>query len=122
MPSLGQQLDIDRCPHCGVNSPNVSLHNYLNLAGRSGVSRHWGIYSCQKCAGVIIAEAVSERGSIKAIFPSIEQIDDSIPQRARSYLSQSRDSLHAPAGAIMLAASAVDAMLKEKNYKAGNLY
>ena len=122
MPIFGQQLDIERCPHCGVNSPNVYQHNYINISGRSGVSRLWGIYSCQKCAGVIIAEGESQQGPVKAIFPSIEQIDDSIPQRARSYLSQSRDSLHAPAGAIMLAASAVDAMLKEKKYKGGSLY
>jgi len=31
------------------------------------------------------------------------------------------ESLHAPAGAIMLAASAVNAMLKEKGYKDGSL-
>jgi hypothetical protein len=41
--------------------------------------------------------------------------------RAREYLQQAINSLHAPAGAIMLTASAVDAMLKEKGYKDGSL-
>lgn len=31
-------------------------------------------------------------------------------------------SLHAPSGAVMLTASAVDAMLKAKNYREGSLY
>ncbi len=34
---------------------------------------------------------------------------------------QAIDSLHAPAGAVMLAASSVDAMLKAKGYKDGSL-
>lgn len=37
-------------------------------------------------------------------------------------MQQALDTLHAPAGAVMLAASAVDAMLKDKGYKDGNLY
>jgi hypothetical protein len=37
-------------------------------------------------------------------------------------LQQARESLHAAAGAVMLAASAVDAMLKLKGYIEGSLY
>jgi hypothetical protein len=49
-------------------------------------------------------------------------LDESLPPTARSYLDQSLNSLHAPAGAVMLAASSVDAMLKVKGYKGGSLY
>lgn len=35
---------------------------------------------------------------------------------------QAQESLHAPAGAVMLCASAVDAMLKLKGYTQGSLY
>ena len=35
---------------------------------------------------------------------------------------QAIESQHAPSGAVMLAASAVDAMLKAKGYKDGNLF
>ncbi len=49
-------------------------------------------------------------------------VDESIPATARAYLTQSLNSLHVPAGAVMLAASSVDAMLKAKNYLEGSLY
>ena len=52
----------------------------------------------------------------------MQTTDEAIPDRARDYLNQAIESLHAPAGAVMLCASSVDAMLKEKNYKEGRLY
>jgi hypothetical protein len=60
--------------------------------------------------------------SIAQIWPSPMTVSDDVPQRARDYLSQAIDSLNAPAGAVMLAASAVDAMLKDKGYATGSLY
>ena len=50
------------------------------------------------------------------------KVQDEIPDRPRSYIQQAIDSIHAPAGAVMLAASAVDSMLKIKNYRDGSLY
>jgi hypothetical protein len=41
-------------------------------------------------------------------------VDPAIPNVAGAYLQQALQSLQAPAGAVMLAASAIDAMLKEK--------
>jgi hypothetical protein len=49
-------------------------------------------------------------------------VDDSVPIRARQFLTQAIGSIHAPAGAVMLAGSAIDAMLKEKGLKDGSLY
>jgi len=49
-------------------------------------------------------------------------VDESIPIRAKSYLTQAVSTLHAPAGSVMLAASAIDAMLKAKGYTTGSLY
>ncbi len=60
--------------------------------------------------------------TISEIYPSSITVDDAIPERARNYLNQSMNSVHAPAGAVMLAASAVDSMLKEKGYKDGSLF
>jgi hypothetical protein len=37
-------------------------------------------------------------------------------------LKQAINTLHAPAGSVMLSASSVDAMLKEKGYTKGSLY
>jgi hypothetical protein len=49
-------------------------------------------------------------------------VSESIPSKAKAFLEQAVNSYHAPSGAIMLAASAVDAMLKSKGYTQGNLY
>jgi hypothetical protein len=59
---------------------------------------------------------------IGGMYPSYERANESIPQKARDFLNQAMDSLQSPAGAVMLAASAVDEMLKQKGYKTGNLY
>jgi hypothetical protein len=61
-------------------------------------------------------------GPVIQVFPDSRVVQPELPDRARSYLSQALGSLHAPAGAIMLAASSIDAMLKAKNYKEGSLY
>src|SRR5262249_34257461 len=53
--------------------------------------------------------------------PSPRTVSSSIPDRARTYLSQAVGSLSAPNGAVILAASAVDAMLKAKNLTKGTL-
>lgn len=56
------------------------------------------------------------------IWPASQQVHDAIPERARTYLDQAIASIHAPAGAVMLTASAVDAMLKAKGLKEGSLF
>ena len=56
------------------------------------------------------------------MFPTASSAEAALPERARDYLNQAYASLHAPAGATMLAASAVDAMLKDKGYMDGTLY
>ena len=53
---------------------------------------------------------------VEAMYPNTKQVDESIPDPAATYLLQAIESVHAPAGAVMLTASAVDAMLKSKNY------
>ena len=70
----------------------------------------------------ILCAADPRTGEITEQYPTSERIDDpAIPERSRNYLVQAADSLHAPAGAVILAASSVDAMLKAKGYKQGNL-
>ena len=59
---------------------------------------------------------------IARIWPTPAEVALELPTRAKEYLGQAMGSLHAPAGAVMLTASAVDAMLKAKNYREGSLY
>ena len=56
------------------------------------------------------------------MFPPGTEVDENIPEPARDYLKQALNTLHAPAGSVMLSASAVDAMLKYKGYTEGSLY
>lgn len=58
---------------------------------------------------------------VREYFPTVDAVSDDIPDTARKYLQQASESMHTPAGAVMLAASAVDAMLKNKGYKKGSL-
>ena len=84
--------------------------------------RFWRAYRCVSCAGVVLAESAENDGVITRMVPTPETVDENIPERARKYLQQALDSLNAPSGAIMLAGSAVDAMLKDKKYKKVSLY
>ena len=126
MPDLKLQLELDRCPHCQVDSPSLPSRGKLetNPANATNVDGklYWQFYACARCGGVITAASPDEGGRITRMYPDATEVDKVIPETAREYLSQALSSLHAPAGAIMLAASAVDAMLKAKDYKEGSLY
>ena len=122
MPTLSQELTLDRCPHCNVDTPSlrqVSIHQTHTHTKQN--ARIWGIYNCSRCGGIVIAAAAQQGGKVKEIYPTARVVDDAIPVKAKAFLEQALGSLHAPAGAIMLAASAIDAMLKEKGYKEGHL-
>jgi hypothetical protein len=61
-----------------------------------------------------------DSANISTFWPDVATVPDTVTKRAREYLTQAMES--ASAGAVVLAASAVDAMLKDKGYKDGNLY
>lgn len=120
---LRTQFNLSRCPHCNVDTPRLGFFfehrtvDYLNAN-----QRLWRFYQCGRCGGVITAAAKAEEGDAIEIYPSAVDVDAAIPDRAREYLNQAINSLSSPSGAVMLAASAVDAMLKAKSLKDGNLY
>jgi hypothetical protein len=59
---------------------------------------------------------------VEEVLPNPTQLSEVIPDAARNFLRQAQESLHVPDGAVMLAASAVDALLKAKGYREGSLY
>jgi hypothetical protein len=123
MPNLSPQLVLNRCPHCSVAYPNLlQLYKTETQDHEKGNMRRWGIYKCGKCGGLVTASAPQHNHPTLEIFPASTEINEDIPDRAKSYLEQAVASIHAPAGAVMLAASSVDAMLKEKGYRTGSLY
>ncbi len=125
MAQLGPQLDLPRCPYCNVDRPSLNAQTGQPFETKDymGASRrYWKVYICSRCGGVITAAASGDNHPINEIYPPGHDVNTAVPDPARNYLTQALNSLHAPAGASMLAASAVDAMLKTKNYTQGNLY
>lgn len=120
---LTQNLLLDRCPHCSVANPNLFVQHKLNTNDHAGRSkRTWHIYTCSKCGGVVSACSRHDNNQVIDYFPRGTSVNQDIPERPRIYLQQALESMHAPAGAVMLAASAVDSMLKLKGYESGSLY
>lgn len=122
---LIKKLEINRCPHCNIAQPNIPLqYGPIESVSHSGNNFHlWALYRCDYCGSLILASTPNNTDKeIDKIYPSNTQIDESIPERVKAYLLQAIESIHAPSGAVILAASAVDAMLKNKNLKEGSLY
>ena len=123
MPKLLAQLDLDRCPHCNIDQPNLIVNSsFATTAITPPIQRHWKVYVCKRCGGVVTAWSFSETGDAHEVFPRPQGVPSQIPEPAKSYIAQAIDSRHSPAGAVMLAASAIDAMLKAKSYREGSLF
>lgn len=117
------QLSLERCPHCSVDRPSLTLRHHVETSDYTGsLKRTWGLYVCHRCGGAVLTAAVHLNADVLQQFPKGEEVDPGIPERARHYLNQAIRSLNSPSGAVMLAASAVDAMLKAKNLREGSLY
>jgi len=120
----GTQMILERCPHCNVAKPTITRQwqgQFHDFAGRN--TRLWGVYYCSTCGSLILAcSPQDDKRPISNMWPEPQEVDETVPSRARVFLTQAIASQHAPAGAVMLTASAVDAMLKEKGYKDGSLY
>jgi hypothetical protein len=123
MADLKNNLDLERCPHCSVDRPNLySLQAFETTDHANANKRIWRVYRCSRCGGIVTAAALTLDGYAREVYPSAPTVDDALPPRAKSYLQQALNSMHAPSGAVMLAASSVDAMLKAKGYSDGSLY
>src|SRR5437899_10098524 len=120
-------LDMDRCPHCAIAKPLLTLIHVFDTRDSSGLYKwHWRVYQCSKCGGAVLGKAragtANANPPISSIYPQPEKEPASLPDKASAFLRQAMESLHAPSGAIMLCASSVDAMLKDKSYKQDSLY
>lgn len=119
----GNQLELERCPHCNIAKPLLGRtwsYDSVNHGGQD--KRHWRCYGCVSCGGMVMACSWQDaHHPIHSIWPAPQAVAEVVPARAKEFLEQAIASLHAPAGAVMLAASSVDAMLKDKGYKEGSL-
>lgn len=124
MVKLEKTLKLKRCPHCSVDNPNLTTveKEFITAADNGTNRRIWNVYRCNRCGGVIIASCTEANRNVNEIYPTIYKLDEVLPDKVREYLQQAIDSVFAPAGSVMLCASSVDAMLKEKGLKNGSLY
>jgi hypothetical protein len=120
---LQTTLDLERCPHCGVDRPNLQYRTQLAETNFQGQGKYWRVYQCTRCAGVLSARASNWDQEVLELYPSKNvDVSGDIPERARSFLQQAIESIRSPSGAVMLAASAVDATLKAKDLKNRTLF
>lgn len=119
----GNLLPLERCPHCSIAKPSLHQKWAETIVNHRGTNqRAWATYYCLSCGGVVLAVSPDDFGkAIDRVWPSMQTVSDAVPARAREYLSQAISSIHTPAGAVMLTASSVDSMLKDKGYKEGSL-
>jgi len=125
---IGGQLNIDRCPRCGVARPQVVLQSnagaFPAAAGYATTSA--AIYRCTTCGGALLATAPHAQSSsaslVAELLPSPKVAHADLPPAARRYLDQAYQTLAAPDAATVMAGSAVDAMLKALGYDQGSVY
>lgn len=122
MPDLLRQLVLDRCPYCQIDTPSLLERNGELTVSLEGNRRYWKWYVCSRCGGMVTAASTHENGPTVLIYPKPVEVDEEIQGSAREYLSQAIQSQHAPSGAVMLANSSIDAILKGKGYREGSLY
>lgn len=125
---------FNRCPQCGVSNPLLttvykpSVHQTETWGGW-----YYATVRCSKCNQQTLLYGHANKNSfnsdgtpreieITKSYPNSRNAADALPDRARRYLQQALDSLHAPDGVVMLAASSIDSMLKEIGYKDGTLF
>lgn len=134
-----QQLSLPRCPHCNTANPTIHrLGHHPMVPQKSslipfpgpGWVIQWHVYGCASCAGLVAAATVIDQrnsnsfieGEVLWTVPELTALSPDIPQRAAKYLAQARETLSSPSASVVMSASAVDAMLKERGHKDGKLY
>jgi len=129
---------IDRCPQCGIAHPLLrkveKAYKHTSDGDQYNPQEYWYFTArCSHCENHILfygrrdapSRSSDEDPALLQIvrsFPELERAADELPPMALKFFQQALESKHAPDGALMLAASAIDAMLKDKGYSEGSLY
>lgn len=124
-----QLTGVSRCPHCGIANPQLPRQwgsDGIIPPGNGTAGSRWCVHACTTCGGLILAKGLPgdthTNAVIVAIIPDIKSAAAELPDVAKNFLQQAYETLHAPDAAAVMAGSAVDAMLKSRGYKDGNLY
>ncbi|MFZ5963299.1 DUF4145 domain-containing protein [Thalassococcus sp. BH17M4-6] len=128
-PFFKQLRNIDECPRCGIKNPLITLRTDPQTtwtAHSSGRKLLWAWYACESCAGPLSVQARQERPRASSWHLLIEPPPwvpfDSLPEEAKRYLKQARQTLSSPDASILMSSSAIDAMLKARGLSEGTLF
>ncbi len=56
MTKLHPQLELDRCPHCSVATPNLVRNSVFETRNHAQAGKRlWSVYVCSSCGGVVTA-------------------------------------------------------------------
>jgi len=122
---------MERCAHCKVASPAWQLlwNSYTQMPSLGDDGRFFQLKVCTTCKWAIVDTFImvakdrnTSEPKLLMSHPSPIIFESELPDQAHNFLKQAIDSLHAPDGAAMLAASAIDSMLKDKGYEDGSLH
>lgn len=123
MPELLPMFYLPSCPHCGRSDPTLSKIAALNTVSvREKRNIHWLIYACNSCGGIVAGRGINDGAEAEDYFPKSPTVSPDVPDPAANFLSQALTTKHAPAGCMMLCASAIDAMLKVHGIAEGSLH
>lgn len=124
-----QLLGVSNCPHCGTASPTLKrawLSDGPTYRADGKASSYWAAFTCTTCGGVVTAKGVAgERNQmpfVEAIFPAAWEAHGAIPDGVVRFLKQAKQTLGNTDASVLMSASAIDAMLKDKGLHDGSLY
>jgi hypothetical protein len=122
-------LGVSRCPHCSVVNPRLVLQWRAESLPRTngGPNRAWAVWACVTCGHAVLGQGYPAAQNtitypVERLYPPQKEAHEDLPTMARKFLQQAYETLHAPDAAAVMAASAVDAMLKDLGYSEGSLY
>lgn len=123
---MANQLILPRCPHCGIASPLLTPKWQLKKE-ESVDNIYWGIFICTTCKKMVTVMHRDQSSNtwggnpltptaLTVVYPTDFTADPSIPDAARRHLTDAINSKSTPSSSVLLAASAVDAMLQAAGY------
>src|SRR5437016_5337107 len=90
MPNLSNHLEINRCPHCNVDSPSLPTITDVETRNHKGENlRYWRMYACSRCGGIVTASAKSH------------MITEDMAKWAHEVRLDANDQRHADEGAAL---------------------
>ena len=133
-----EHLGVDRCPQCNTANPMLTRRHWFYVQSRKpaystpigGGYLQWHVYTCESCGGLATAACILPSNLVTAvpsrpaawIVSAPKPISSDVPATAARYLLRARETIASPEASVVMSASVVDAMLKERKYAAGKLY